>query len=301
MLALSTEAVPGLSLEALEAACLARGLDGQELVVLPGEDPAQLVARARAARARVVALRVSTLEEAAAVADVSRVLGAPVSIAVTALAPALLDRVVARFEHAGGRLVIGHGSDLDGALAAIATVRARDSAALGLAWELEPATLRLEVASAVLFATRELLGVVRLHGGGPEQRHQDGRGVGPLLGDLAVSGYTGPIVLCPSSREPETLALWSRWVDTAASCGCGHAASMREHALDMREVEPRDRLSTILGAYASLIPGATLRLTLDHDPMCMYYTLEATEPARSFEFTVVESGPEIWRAEVTKR
>ncbi|MEP6861257.1 MAG: DUF2249 domain-containing protein, partial [Deltaproteobacteria bacterium] len=85
------------------------------------------------------------------------------------------------------------------------------------------------------------------------------------------------------------------------SSGCGHAASTREHALDMREVEPRDRLDTILGAYRSLIPGATLHLTLDHDPSCMYYTLEATEPARSFEFQVVENGPETWRAEVTKR
>ena len=33
----------------------------------------------------------------------------------------------------------------------------------------------------------------------------------------------------------------------------------------------------------------------------MYYTLEATEPARSFEFHIVENGPEVWRAEVTKR
>ncbi|HSN30275.1 MAG TPA: DUF2249 domain-containing protein [Kofleriaceae bacterium] len=299
MLALSSDAGPGLSLEALDAACRARGFDGVELAVMPGEDPAAVVSRA--AQARVVALRAASLEDAAELADASRTLAAPVSIAANALAPALLDRVVARFERAGARLLIGHGSDLDGALAALGTVRARDSAALGLAWEIEPAALRLDIASAVLFATRELLGVVRLHGGGPEQRHQDGRGVGPLLGDLALSGYTGPIVLCPSSSDAATLATWSKWIDTAASCGCGHAASTREHALDMRDVEPRDRLSTILGAYATLIPGATLRLTLDHDPMCMYYTLEATEPARSFDFQVVESGPEVWRAEVTKR
>lgn len=301
MLALSSEAAPGLSLAALDAACRARGLDGEELVVMPGDDPAQLVDRIRAAHARVVAIRVTSLEEATALAEVSHTLAAPVSIATRLLDPTLLDRVVARYERAGARLLIGHGSDLDGALAAIATVRARDNAALGLVWEIEPATLRLDVATAVLFATRDLLGAVRLHGGGPEQRHQDGRGIGPLLGDLALSGYTGPVVLCPSSRDPTTLAAWARWIDTAAGCGCGHAASIREHVLDMREVEPRDRLATILGAYATLIPGATLRLTLDHDPMCMYYTLEATEPARSFDFTVVESGPEVWRAEVTKR
>ena len=69
----------------------------------------------------------------------------------------------------------------------------------------------------------------------------------------------------------------------------------------MRDVEPRDRLDTILGAYRTLIPGATLHLTLDHDPMCMYYTLDAMEPAHSFAFEIVEHGPEVWRAEVTKR
>ena len=180
------------------------------------------------------------------------------------------------------------------------TVRAHDTTVLGLAWEIEPASASLEVASAVLFATRDLLGLVRLHGGGPEQRLQDGRGVGPVLGELALSGYTGPIVLCPSSRDARTLDLWARWAESRGSSGCGHAASTREHALDMRDVEPRDRLDTILGAYGTLVPGATLHLTLDHDPTCMYYTLEATEPPRSFEFHVVENGPEVWRAEVTR-
>jgi uncharacterized protein (DUF2249 family) len=33
----------------------------------------------------------------------------------------------------------------------------------------------------------------------------------------------------------------------------------------------------------------------------MYYMLEATEPEGSFAFEVVENGPEVWRARVTKR
>jgi uncharacterized protein (DUF2249 family) len=70
--------------------------------------------------------------------------------------------------------------------------------------------------------------------------------------------------------------------------------------LDMREVEPRHRFETIMGAYRMLVPGAKLHLTVDHDPMCMYYTLEATEPAHSFSFQMVEHGPEVWRAEVTR-
>jgi uncharacterized protein (DUF2249 family) len=107
-------------------------------------------------------------------------------------------------------------------------------------------------------------------------------------------------VLCPSSREPAVLDRWARWAASSGSAGCGHAVSTREVALDMRDVEPRHRLETILGAYRTLIPGATLHLTVDHDPTCMYYTLEATEPAKSFQFQIVENGPEVWRADVTK-
>jgi uncharacterized protein (DUF2249 family) len=66
-------------------------------------------------------------------------------------------------------------------------------------------------------------------------------------------------------------------------------------------VEPKDRLDTILGAYHALVPGGTMELTVDHDPSCMYYTLEATEPEGSFTFRVLEHGPEVWRAEVKRR
>ncbi|ODS59319.1 MAG: hypothetical protein ABS36_01960 [Acidobacteria bacterium SCN 69-37] len=68
----------------------------------------------------------------------------------------------------------------------------------------------------------------------------------------------------------------------------------------MRDVEPKDRLETILGAYKTLRKGATLKITVDHDPSCMYYMLEATEPAGSFAFATTEKGPVTWRAEVTR-
>ncbi|MEP6863771.1 MAG: hypothetical protein ABJE66_24305, partial [Deltaproteobacteria bacterium] len=185
MLALSSDAAPALSLEAVEDACRARGLDGQELVLAPGQDLEPLVQRIHAAHARVVALRVAHLDEheAGALARASSALAAPVSVAAEGVEPALLDRVVPAFEHAGGRLLLGHRTDLDEALATVATIRAYDAAALGVAWELEPSVASLEAASAVLLATCEHLALVRLHGGGPEQRDQDGRGIGPLLGE----------------------------------------------------------------------------------------------------------------------
>lgn len=71
--------------------------------------------------------------------------------------------------------------------------------------------------------------------------------------------------------------------------------------LDVRPVEPKHRLDTIMGAYDSLQPGGTLELTVDHDPKCMYYTLEALHGGETFTFEYLEDGPEVWRVEVQKK
>ncbi len=70
--------------------------------------------------------------------------------------------------------------------------------------------------------------------------------------------------------------------------------------LDVRPVEPKDRMTTIMGAYDALPSGGTLDLTVDHDPKCMYYTLEAMHGLESFSFDYLEEGPEVWRVEVRK-
>ena len=70
--------------------------------------------------------------------------------------------------------------------------------------------------------------------------------------------------------------------------------------LDVRPVEPKDRFQAIMGAYDALPPGATLDLVVDHDPKCMYYTLEATRGADEFTFEYLENGPEVWRVAVTR-
>ncbi len=74
-----------------------------------------------------------------------------------------------------------------------------------------------------------------------------------------------------------------------------------DRALDIRPVAPKDRMDTILGAYRELTLGETLHMTFDHDPSCMYYTLQATEPEGSFEFDRLEDGPQVWRVDVRKR
>lgn len=301
MLCLSTDAAPRLSLGAFDTACRARGLDGAELVIGASDDLDSIVARASTVGSRIVALRAPRLPEASVpwIARCSGVLAAPVSVPPRAVTVDRLASLSRAFSAMGARLLLGHGTNLDEALGLVAAIRSAGTpTSLGLAWEIHPWSLDASEASAILLATRDLLGAIRLHGGGPEQRDHDGHGVGTLFTDLALSGYAGPIILTPSA--PELVERWTRWLEARGSSGCGHASSTRSIDLDVRDVEPRHRLETILGAYRMLIPGMKLELTVDHDPVCMYYTLEATEPAHSFSFHVAENGPEVWRATVTK-
>lgn len=299
-LSLTSSAALHLGLAARGAACLGRGLDGQELVLDANDDLVQFTVEP-AGSARIVALRVEALDVTSAL-PLARLAGrwkVPVSVPWQAVDDTLLSTLAAIFESSGARLFLAHGTDLDETMALIAAIDAAGAAgSIGLAWEIRPSTQSLDEAGAVLLAARERLGLVRLHGGGPEQHDQHGRGLGPLLVDLALSLYTGPIVLCPSS--PVQVPRWHAWLESRKATGCGSGNDAKEHFLDVRNVEPKDRLETILGAYKALVKGATLKLTVDHDPSCMYYMLDATEPAGSFQFATTERGPEIWRAEVRK-
>ena len=46
--------------------------------------------------------------------------------------------------------------------------------------------------------------------------------------------------------------------------------------------------------------GETPKLTMDHDPKCMYYTLKATRGDDAFSFEYLEDGPVKWRVHVRK-
>lgn len=300
-LSLSAAAAPGLALEALDVACRARGLDGIELVVETAEDARALGAPLRASGVRVIALRAERFADSAkdALALLSGELAVPLSIPLGAVNGGSLPDLARRFADAGGTVLLGCGTDLDQVVAVTTALEgAGNPSSIGLAWEIRPSSEDLGTSGAVLLALHEHLRLVRLHGGGPEQRDQDGRGVGPLFVDLAISGYGGPVVLTPS--RPEELPRWHDWLSSRKIAGCGSAHPSGEHEVDVRDVEPKDRLGTILGAFRALPRGETLRITLDHDPSCMYYALEESEPAGSFAFRKLGDGPEVWGAEVTK-
>lgn len=80
-----------------------------------------------------------------------------------------------------------------------------------------------------------------------------------------------------------------------------HAGADASTILDVRPVAPKDRFEAIMGAYDELPCGGTLHLTVDHDPMCMYYTLKSTRGDDAFHFEYLENGPEVWRVRVEKQ
>jgi len=70
--------------------------------------------------------------------------------------------------------------------------------------------------------------------------------------------------------------------------------------LDVRPIEPKHRFEHIMSAYHDLAPGETLELIVDHDPKCMYYTLEAEHGPETFSFEYLEEGPTVWQVHVEK-
>ena len=71
--------------------------------------------------------------------------------------------------------------------------------------------------------------------------------------------------------------------------------------LDVRFVQPKDRLEMIMGACDDLRIDQAIELTVDHDPQCTYHALKAIRGGDdAFRFEYLEDGPDIWRVHVTK-
>ena len=70
--------------------------------------------------------------------------------------------------------------------------------------------------------------------------------------------------------------------------------------LDVREIAPRERHQLIFQLLDRLEPGQALRLVNDHDPIPLYYQLEATRPSQ-FSWDYQEQGPYVWRVDITRK
>lgn len=71
-------------------------------------------------------------------------------------------------------------------------------------------------------------------------------------------------------------------------------------SIDVRSLIPRQRHARIFELVEALAPGGAFILVNDHDPKPLYYQLEAEYPDQ-FNWTYVESGPEVWRVEIGKK
>lgn len=69
--------------------------------------------------------------------------------------------------------------------------------------------------------------------------------------------------------------------------------------LDIRPVPPREKHPTIFAKFDLLQKGEILQLINDHDPMPLYYQMQALR-SEQFTWEYKESGPEVWIVNITK-
>ncbi len=82
-------------------------------------------------------------------------------------------------------------------------------------------------------------------------------------------------------------------------CACGGHDDAGLPELDVRVIPHAIRHATIFGALDGLRPGAGLLLVADHDPLPLLAQLE--QRARgAFAVSYRESGPEVWRLELSR-
>lgn len=82
-------------------------------------------------------------------------------------------------------------------------------------------------------------------------------------------------------------------------CACGGHDEAGVPELDVRTIPHAIRHATIFGALEGLRPGAGLLLAADHDPLPLLSQLEQRAPG-AFEVSYRESGPVLWRLELTR-
>ena len=69
--------------------------------------------------------------------------------------------------------------------------------------------------------------------------------------------------------------------------------------LDVRQLIPMQRHSTIFSTWQNLAAGTSFVLVNDHDPKPLYYQFDAEHPGK-FTWDYLESGRETWRVRIGK-
>ena len=69
--------------------------------------------------------------------------------------------------------------------------------------------------------------------------------------------------------------------------------------IDVRQLAPSERHSTIFGSFDELQPGQALQILNDHDPQPLHRQLDSRSPGQ-FQWAYLEQGPTQWRVLVSK-
>lgn len=83
-----------------------------------------------------------------------------------------------------------------------------------------------------------------------------------------------------------------------SGCACGEDHSTPE--LDARTIPHAIRHGAILGALASVKPGAAMVLVAPHDPKPLLAQI-ADREGDAVEVSYLERGPEAWRLQLSRR
>jgi uncharacterized protein (DUF2249 family) len=70
--------------------------------------------------------------------------------------------------------------------------------------------------------------------------------------------------------------------------------------IDVRTIVPFERHALIFGRLDALDAGQSLQIVDDHDPVPLHMQLEGRAPGQ-FQWTYLQSGPQLWQIEITKK
>jgi len=225
-LGLSSAAAPEATVHELIGVCAARGLRTLELRsgdahgIDPGADSslevAGALARATNAGVRIAGIRCEDAVEPVALAHLSRALDAPVTVATGDMMHRI--ELAAAIDAAGGRALVVVRGNADQWHADIV------AAGFDYAWDIDGECTRVASDAAILLGSSDpALRYIRMIGSGPETAMHEGRGIGNLMGTLALAGFAGPVVLAPSSARYRVA--WATWLGRRGGWGCGGRSS----------------------------------------------------------------------------
>jgi len=228
-LTLSSAAVPDASIEALRSAARRRDLKALELVLGAGHGhgigtPSKPGGRATTdpvpSQAGAPPVRWLLASRTPSVTDVLY-WGRQASL----LDAGLLLRGAVLESPLGLPLALVHGTDRQEAQRAAAWARMHDA---NTCWTVELGQSTPEQVADVLEATAPTLAHVRLLGAGPEAQSAgpDTVGMGTVLKELALQGYSGTVALAPSANG--AAADWREWLFEERGWGCNTVAKKRD-------------------------------------------------------------------------